>query len=57
MRPALLLIWWWRPQSYHASAMEARGGGADALDTDSPTEDKFEHLKATARRAPWLPRF
>ncbi|MWD28110.1 tRNA (N6-isopentenyl adenosine(37)-C2)-methylthiotransferase MiaB [Aquicoccus sp. SCR17] len=44
------------PQSYHRlPELEAKArGGARALDTDFPPEDKFEHLKARpkARRAP-----
>ncbi|MBD3678867.1 MAG: tRNA (N6-isopentenyl adenosine(37)-C2)-methylthiotransferase MiaB [Rhodobacteraceae bacterium] len=44
------------PQSYHRlPALEAKaGGGAKALDTDFPEEDKFDHLAARpkAKRAP-----
>jgi tRNA-2-methylthio-N6-dimethylallyladenosine synthase len=44
------------PQSYHRlPELEAKSGqGVKAIDTDFPTEDKFEHLKSRpkAKRAP-----
>jgi tRNA-2-methylthio-N6-dimethylallyladenosine synthase len=42
------------PQSYHnLPALEAKArGGKRALDTEFPTEDKFEHLPARTARGP-----